>query len=320
MKAIVYTQYGLPEVLQLKETAKPTPKDNEILVRIKATAVNSGDLRLRKADPFAVRFFFGLRKPKINILGSVFSGEVEVVGKEVKRFKVGDQVFGHTDMRFGAYAEYKSLPESGTVALKPERLNHAEAAVIPFGGATALHFIKKVTITPGQKVLVNGASGAVGSAAVQLAKHFGAQVTGVCSTANLDLVKSLGADQVIDYTKVDFTKNSEMYDVIFDTVNKVSFSGSIKCLNENGILILSAAGMSEMLKGIWTSMTSSKKVITGVVSHSAADIAFLNELIETNELKPVIDRTYPLEEMAEAHAYVDKGHKKGNVAVIIREM
>lgn len=320
MKAIFYTQYGLPEVLQLKETAKPTPKDNEILVRIKATAVNSGDLRLRKADPFAVRFFFGLRKPKINILGSVFSGEVEVVGKEVKRFKVGDQVFGHTDMRFGAYAEYKSLPESGTVALKPERLNHAEAAVIPFGGATALHFIKKVTITPGQKVLVNGASGAVGSAAVQLAKHFGAQVTGVCSTANLDLVKSLGADQVIDYTKVDFTKNSEMYDVIFDTVNKVSFSGSIKCLNENGILILSAAGISEMLKGIWTSMTSSKKVITGVVSHSAADIAFLNELIETNELKPVIDRTYPLEEMAEAHAYVDKGHKKGNVAVVIREM
>lgn len=320
MKAIVYTQYGLPEVLQLKETAKPTPKDNEILVRIKATAVNSGDLRLRKADPFAVRFFFGLRKPKINILGSVFSGEVEVVGKEVKRFKVGDQVFGHTDMRFGAYAEYKSLPESGTIALKPERLNHAEAAVIPFGGATALHFIKKVTIKPGQKVLVNGASGAVGSAAVQLAKHFGAQVTGVCSTANLDLVKSLGADQVIDYTNVDFTKNSEMYDVIFDTVNKVSFSGSIKCLNENGILILSAAGMSEMLIGIWTSMTSSKKVITGVVSHSAADIAFLKELIETNELKPVIDRTYPLERMGEAHAYVDKGHKKGNVAVIIREM
>ncbi len=320
MKAIFYTQYGLPEVLQLKETAKPTPKDNEILVRIKATAVNSGDLRLRKADPFAVRFFFGLRKPKINILGSVFSGEVEVVGKEVKRFKVGDQVFGHTDMRFGAYAEYKSLPESGTIALKPERLNHAEAAVIPFGGATALHFIKKVTIKPGQKVLVNGASGAVGSAAVQLAKHFGAQVTGVCSTANLDLVKSLGADQVIDYTNVDFSKNSEMYDVIFDTVNKVSFSGSIKCLNENGILILSAAGMSEMLKGIWTSMTSSKKVLTGVVSHSAADIAFLKELIETNELKPVIDRTYPLERMGEAHAYVDKGHKKGNVAVIIREM
>lgn len=317
MKAIIYTQYGAPEVLQLKEVEKPSPKDNEILVRIKATAVNSGDWRLRKADPFAVRLFFGLMKPKLNILGSVFSGEVEGVGKAVKLFKEGDQVFGHMDMRLGAYAEYKCLPENGTIALKPGSLTHAEAAVIPFGGVTALHFLKKAAIKSGQKVLINGASGAVGSAAVQLAKHFGALVTGVCSTANIDLVKSLGANNVIDYTKEDFTQNGEKYDVIFDSVNKVSFTSCIKSLNKSGLLILSAAGVPEMLKGFWSSMTSSKKVLTGVISHSAKDIAFLKELIENGKLKPVIDRSYSLEQMAEAHAYVEKGHKKGSVAITI---
>jgi NADPH:quinone reductase-like Zn-dependent oxidoreductase len=317
MKAIVYTQYGAPEVLQLKEVEKPTPKDNEILLRVKATAVNSGDVRLRKADPFAVRFIFGLLKPKINILGSVFSGEVESVGKDVKLFKVGDQVFGHTDMSFGSYAEYKCLPENASIALKPATISHKEAAVIPFGGVTALHFIKKAMIKPGQKVLIVGASGAVGSAALQLAKSFGADVTGVCSTANIDLVKSIGADKVIDYTKQDFTKNGETYDVIFDSVNTISVSQSLKSLNKNGIMILSAAGMSEMLQGLWISMTSSKKVMTGVISHKAADIIFLKEVIEADKLKPVIDRTYSLEQMAEAHAYVEKGHKKGNVAIEI---
>jgi 2-desacetyl-2-hydroxyethyl bacteriochlorophyllide A dehydrogenase len=317
MKAIVYTQYGAPEVLQLKEVEKPAPKDNEILLRVKATAVNSGDVRLRKADPFAIRFIFGLLKPKINILGSAFSGEVESVGKDVKLFKVGDQVFGHIDMSFGSYAEYKCLPENASIALKPATISHKEAAVIPFGGVTALHFIKKATIKPGQKVLIVGASGAVGSAALQLAKSFGADVTGVCSTANIDLVKSIGADKVIDYTKQDFTKNGETYDVIFDSVNTISVSQSLKSLNKNGIMILSAAGMSEMLQGLWISMTSSKKVMTGVISHKAADIIFLKELIEADKLKPVIDRTYPLEQMAEAHAYVEKGHKKGNVAIEI---
>jgi len=317
MKAVVYTHYGAPEVLQLKEVAKPAPKDNEILLRIKATAVNSGDVRLRKADPFAVRFIFGLLRPKINILGSVFSGEVESVGKDVKHFKVGDFVFGHTDMSFGSYAEYICLPENASIALKPANISHQEAAVIPFGGVTALHFIKKAAIKPGQKVLVVGASGAVGSAAVQLAKSFGADVTGVCSTANVALVKSIGADKVIDYTKEDFTPNGEIYDLIFDSVNTISVARTLKSLTKNGIMILSAAGMSEMLQGLWISMTSSKKVLTGVISHKAADIIFLKKLIETDKFKPVIDRTYPLEQIAEAHRYVDKGHKKGNVVITV---
>jgi 2-desacetyl-2-hydroxyethyl bacteriochlorophyllide A dehydrogenase len=315
MKAAVYIQYGPPEVLQVKQVEKPISKKNELLLRIRATAVNSGDLRLRKADPFAVRFIFGLIKPKINILGSVFSGEVESVGVDVKHFKVGDSVFGHTDMSFGAYAEYICLPENVSIALKPANISHNEAAVIPFGAVTALHFIKKAMIKPGQKVLVVGASGAVGSAAVQLAKAFGADVTGVCSTANIALVKSIGADKVIDYTKEDFTRNGETYDVIFDSVKTISVSSSLKSLNKNGIMILSAAGISEMLQGNWISMTSNKKVMTGVISHKAADLIFIKELIETDKFKPVIDRTYPLEQIAEAHAYVEKGHKKGNVAI-----
>ena len=315
MKAAVYTQYGPPEVLQVKQVEKPTPGKNELLVRIKATAVNSGDWRLRKADPFAVRFIFGLFKPKKNILGSVFSGEIERVGEDVKHFKVGDFVFGHTDMSFGAYAEYKCLSEDTSIALKPSNMTHLEAAVIPFGGVTAWHFIKKAAIKPGQKVLVVGASGAVGSAAVQLAKSLGAHVTGVSSTANMALVKSIGADKVIDYTKEDFTQNGETYDVIFDTVKSISVSRSLKSLNKNGIMILSAAGMSEMLQGAWISMTSSKKVMTGVISHNASDITFLKGLMESGQLKPVIDRTYSLDQIAEAHAYAEKGRKKGNVAI-----
>ncbi|WP_298349632.1 NAD(P)-dependent alcohol dehydrogenase [Runella sp.] len=319
MKAIVYTKYGAPEVLELKEVEKPTLKDNEILVKIKATAVNSGDWRLRKADPYAVRLFFGLMKPKINILGGVLSGQIEAIGKDVKRFKVGDEVFGSTALSsgFGAYAEYKCLPEEAVLALKPRNITHAESAAIPFGATTALHFIKKANIMPRQKVLVYGASGAVGSAAVQLAKHFGAHVTGVCSTANVNLVKSLGADKVIDYIKEDFTKNGETYDVIFETVNKTLFSHILKSLNKNGILILSAAGLSEMIRGAWTSMTGNRKVVTGVISETAEDMIFLKELIEAGQLKPVIDRTYPLAQMAEAHAYVEKGHKKGNVAIVV---
>lgn len=315
MKAAIYTQYGSPEVLHIKEVEKPIPKNNEIRVSIKATAVNSGDCRLRKADPFAVRLFFGFHKPKTNILGCVFSGEIESVGIDVKNFKVGDFVFGHTDMSFGSYAEYICLPENASIGLKPVNISHREAAVIPFGGVTALHFIKKAMIKPGQKVLVVGASGAVGSTAVQLAKSFGADVTGVCSTANIALVKSIGADKVIDYTKEDFTQNGLTYDVIFDSVKAISVLQSIKSLNKNGTMILSAAGVSEMLQGIWISMTSSKKVLTGVISHTAADIIFLKRLIEADKFKPVIDKTYPLEQIIQAHAYVEKGHKKGNVSI-----
>jgi 2-desacetyl-2-hydroxyethyl bacteriochlorophyllide A dehydrogenase len=315
MKAIVYTQYGSPQVLKLREVAKPIPKDNEILLRIKATAVNSGEVRLRKADPFAVRFLFGLTKPKINILGAVYSGEVESIGKDVKTFKVGDEVFGHTDMSFGTYAGYKCLPENGSMALKPANISHKEAAVIPFGGTTALHFIKKANIKQGQKVLIVGASGAVGSAAIQLAKFFGAVVTGVCSTGNTALVKSLGADEVIDYTKEDFTKNGVTYDVIFDTVKTISISRSLKSLNKKGTLILSAGMAKEMLQGLWISKTAGIKVLSGLIKHNMEDISFLKELIEAGKLKPVIDRTYPLEKIIEAHAYVEKGHKKGNVAI-----
>jgi NADPH:quinone reductase-like Zn-dependent oxidoreductase len=315
MKAAVYFKYGPPEVLRVEDVEKPAPKENEMLVRIKATAVNSGDWRLRKADPFAVRFIFGLIRPKIKILGSVFSGVVESVGKEVKLFKLGDLVFGHTDMSFGAYAEYKCVSEDGSLTLKPADITHAEAAAIPFGAVAALHFIKKAMIEPGQKVLIIGASGAVGTAVVQLAKSLGAVVTGVCSTANIALVKSIGADNVIDYTKEDFAKNGETYDVIFDTVKAIAVSGSIKSLNKNGRLILSAAGITEMIHGLWISITSSKKVMTGVIRHNASDIVFLKDLIEKDKLKPVIDRTYSLEQIAEAHAYVEKGHKKGNVVI-----
>lgn len=319
MKAIVFKEYGSPKVLQLKDIEKPILKHNEILINIKATAVNSGEVRLRKADPFAVRLFFGLFKPKKKILGCVFSGEIERIGSAVQRFKIGDEVFGYTDMSFGTYADYKCFPENGSIALKPASISHNEAAVIPFGGVTALHFLKKADIQLGQKVLIFGASGAVGASAVQLAKHYGAIVTGVCSTSNMNLVKSLGADKVIDYTKEDFTKNGEMYDVIFDTVNKISVSDSLQSLKICGTLILSAAGLSETLNGAWIAMTSNKKikVFTGLISHTADDINFLKTLIELGELKPVIDKTYPLEEMAKAHTYVEKGHKKGNVAVTL---
>jgi 2-desacetyl-2-hydroxyethyl bacteriochlorophyllide A dehydrogenase len=315
MKAIVYTIYGPPEVLQLKEIDKPIPKANEILVKVRATAVNSGDCRLRRADPFGVRLFFGLVKPKLHVLGGVLSGEIEEIGKDVTLFKAGDQVFGSTDMRFGAYAEYICMPENAAIALKPSDMTHQEAAVIPFGGATALHFISKAKIKKGQRVLINGASGSVGSAAVQIAKHFGAHVTAVCSTSNMELVRSLGADSVIDYTKEDFTNNGEVYDVIYDTVNTISVARSLRSLHKKGVLLLSAAEMPEMMRGLWASLTGSQKVIMGVTKQTAKDMSFLKNLMETGQLKPVIDRTYSLAEMADAHSYVEKGHKKGNVAI-----
>ena len=317
MKAVTYAKYGSPEVLQLRESAMPHPKDNEILIRIKATAVNSADVRLRKADPFAVRLFFGLLKPRKNILGGVLSGEVTMAGKNVTLFKVGDEVFGTTGMGFGAYAEYNSLPEHGALALKPENMNHEEAAVIPFGGLTALHFLKKANIHHGQRVLIIGASGAVGTAAIQLSKYYGAHVTGVCSGANMELVKGLGADKVIDYTAEDFTRNGETYDVIFDTVNKMPVGRLLGALGKRGILLLGAAGMSGMIHGLWTSLTGSRKVITGVASEKAADMVFLKGLVEAGKLKAVIDRTYSLEDMVVAHAYVEGGHKKGNVAITV---
>ena len=317
MKAITFKNYGPPEVLQLIQVAKPIPKDNEVLIRIFATAVNSGDIRLRKADPWAVRLFLGLTKPKINILGGVLSGEIEAIGKNVTKFKVGDEVFGATGMSFGAYADYKCLPEEGILAIKPANISHQQAATIPFGATTALYFLKKAGIKSGQKVLIYGASGAVGSAAVQLAKYFGAEVTGVCSTSNIELVRSLGADKAIDYTKNDFNANGETYDVIFETVNKLSFSASIKSLKKNGTLILGASGLLQQLRGVWTSRTSRQKIISGMIKQNAEGIIFLKELIERGFYKPVVDRTYPLEQMVEAHTYAELGHKSGNVAITL---
>ena len=316
---MVYTEYGPPEVLRLTEVEKPVPKDNEVLIKIYATTVTSGDCRMRKPDPFSVRFFNGLTRPKkTTILGNELAGEIELVGKDVKLFRKGDQVFGQTGLSLGANAEYKCLPEDGPLAIKPANITFEESATIPFGGNTALEFLRKGNIHSGQRVLIYGASGSLGTAAVQIAKSYGAEVTGVCSTTNVELVKSLGADKVIDYTKEDFTKNGQVYDIIFDTSGKSPFSGCVKSLTLKGIYLRAVhMSLSPVVRGLWTSMISSKKVIGGGVRERKENLIFLKTLVETGKLKPVVDRRYPFEQIAEAHKYVDKGHKKGNVAITV---
>jgi len=309
VRAAVYRKYGPPEVLRVTEIGKPIPKDNQILVRVFATTVTSGDVRLRKADPFIVRLFFGLLGPRKHVLGSDLAGEVEVVGKEVRRFKVGDQVFG---LGVKTYAEYACLKEDGPRAIKPVNVSFEEAAAIPWGAGCSLYFLRRGGIRAGQRVLIYGASGSLGTAAVQLAKHFGAEVTGVCSTANLDLVKSLGADKVIDYTKEDFT-TSGPYDLIYHTVGKISFSRSVKSLRKRGLYV-SALLLAPSLRRL---RAGGRKVIGGIAKVKAEDMTFLKELVEAGKLRPVIDQRFPLEQIAEAHRYVERGHKKGNVVITL---
>jgi len=316
MKAIVYTKFGPPEVLQLQEVEKPTPKANEVLIKIYATTVVKEDPDWRRSPGFN-----GLLKPRHPILGQELAGEVETIGSAVTRFKPGDQVFGMVS--FGAYAEYKCMPENGALAKKPTNMSYEEAASIPNGALTALPFLRdKGNVWNGQTVLIYGASGSVGAAAVQLAKYYGAEVTGVCSTTNLDWVKALGADQVIDYTWVDFTKNGKSYDIIFDTVGKRSFSECKGSLSDEGIYLTTVLAPEVMLQALWPAKSASKKVKFVAADLRTArekikDLDFLIGLIETGKFKAAIDRVYPLEEMAEAHRYVEQGHKKGNVVITV---
>ena len=322
MKAIVCTRYGPPEVLRLKEREKPTPKDNEVLVRVHAATVTKGDCELRSLNlpltwQLFVRVGFGFRAPRKKILGQELAGEIESVGRDVKLFKKGDQVFAFTGLRLGAYAEYNCLPEKGLVAIKPANMTFEEAAAVPVGGLHALNCLRKGNIQSGQKVLVIGAGGTVGTPAVQLAKSFGAEVTGVDSTGKLEMLRSIGADKVVDYTQEDFTKNGESYDVIFDVVGKSSFSSCIRSLKERGFYLLGNPGLSQLVRGLWASMTSSKKVIGGTVSYKTEDLVFLRELIEAGKIRSVIDRRYTLEQIVEAHRYVDTGQKTGSVVITV---
>lgn len=332
MKAIVYIQYGPPDVLQLKEVEKPAPKNDEILIRIYATSVNIGDIwarNFKEISPrkftmplplwFPSRMYFGFTKPRISILGSEFAGKVESIGKDVKRFGKGDQVFGYRGQSMGANAEYLCMPEDGLVVLKPSNMSYEEAAAVPYGALTALNLLRKVNIQPGQKVLINGASGGIGSAAVQLAKYFGAEVTGVCGTPRLDLVKALGADKVIDYTKEDFTQSGQTYDLIFDILGKSSFSRCKSSLKQNGIYLLASFKMAQLFQMLWTSLIGDKKVICALSSGSPEDLVFIKELVEKGKIKSVIDRRYPLEETAEAHRYIEQGQKEGHVVINVEQ-
>jgi NADPH:quinone reductase-like Zn-dependent oxidoreductase len=322
MKAIVYDRYGSPDVLRLEEVPTPSPKAGEVLVRIHATTVSSGDWRMRSLDMPAgfgliARPVFGLSGPRQRILGSEFSGTVESVGAGVSRFRAGDAVLGFAGVNLGCHAEYRCMPENGGLALKPGNLDFDEAAALCFGGTTALDFFRRAKLRAGEKVLVNGASGAVGTAAVQLARHAGAQVTGVCSAANAELVRSLGATHAIDYAREDFTRSGEIYDVILDAAGTAPYSRSRVSLNDGGRLLLVLAGLGGLLAAPWVSMTTRHRVIAGTAAERPADVQALADLAAAGAFKPVIDRRYAFDQFADAHRRVDSGRKRGNVVMML---
>lgn len=331
MKAVVYTEYGPPEVLHVQEVEKPTPKDREILVKIHAAPVNYGDLTARNFRNLPLRefhmpllfwlparFAFGFNKPKKPILGSEFAGEIEAVGAGVTRFKPGDAVFGYRGMNFGAYAEYLCVPESGTVTLKPGNLTFEEAASVPYGALMATGLLRRVNIQPGQKVLINGASGGIGSFAVQLAKLYGAEVTGVCGTPRLEFVKALGADHVIDYTREDFTRSGQTYDVIFDILGKSSFARCQGSLTPNGRYLMASFKMKHLFRMLWTAITRRpKRVICAMTTEKVEDLDQIRVLVEAGQIKTIIDRCFALEQAADAHRYVEEGQKLGHVVLTV---
>jgi NADPH:quinone reductase-like Zn-dependent oxidoreductase len=332
MKAIVYTEYGPPEVLQLREVPTPTPQDNEVRIRVHATPVKYGDVMARRFAKISrsefnmplpllpvVRMGFGFNKPKRTILGSEFAGEIEFTGKAVTRFKAGDRVYGYRGDKFGAYAEYLCMPEDGTLAIMPENMTYDEASCLPYGATMASSHLSKVSVQSGDRVLVNGASGGIGSVGLQLAKHLGAKVTGVCGTQRMDMVKALGADEVIDYTKEDFTRNDETYELIYDILGKSSYSRCKGSLSENGVYLLASFKVIDILQMLWTSLVGNKKVICAFASESAESLVAARELAEVGELKAVIDRVYPLEQAAEAHRYYESGQKRGEIVLTLMD-
>src|SRR6266508_1791864 len=328
MKSIVWTKYGPPDVLQLKEVEKPSPKDNEVLIKVYAATASTADTEFRRLKLpllFAIplRLYLGLIKPtRITILGTEFAGEIVSAFKDVTGYKPGDQVFGYTGLGMGTYAEYMSLPEkpsalASVMGKKPVNMSYEEAAAVPFGGLEALHSLRKANIQRGQKVLIVGAGGSIGTYAVQLARHYGAEVTGVDKAGKLEMLRSIGADHVIDYAQEDFAKNGQRYDVILDTIGKSPFSGSLRSLKENGTYLNANPGLFGGVRARWASKRSNKKIITWTAGYTTNNLLALKELIEAGKIKSVIDRRYPLEQTAEAHRYVEQGHKKGNVVITL---
>ena len=322
MMAVICARYGSPDVLRLSEVKKPAPKDDEVLIRVHATTVARGDCELRMFEfPLSLQLIgraaFGFRGPRRKILGQELAGEVESVGSAVKLFRKGDRVFALTGLHLGAYAEYDCLPEKGLISAMPANMSYEEAAAVPVGGLHALHFLSRANLKRGQSHVVIGAGGSIGTFAVQIAKAFGAEVTGVDIGGKLDLVRSLGADYVVDYTTEDFTKSGKTYDIVFDAVGKSSFSGSLRSLREGGLYLLGNPGMSQWVRGRWASLTGGKRVIAGMTRYRAGDLASLTELIEAGKVRSVIDRRYRLDQIVEAHRYVDTGQKTGNVVVTV---